>query len=84
MSTGILVLMIDKAPVDSMSTSEPISYHGHPLSNELSLIKVVSNMNIKDWYLYLLNLSGFKVFFRSLVYELQLLLFGVTIRVLHT
>ena len=48
MWTGLLVLMIDKAPVDSMSTSEPISYHGHPLSNELSLIKVVSNMNIKD------------------------------------
>ena len=64
MPTRLPVLMIDEAPMDSMSTSELISYHGHPPSNELSL-KAMSNLNIKAWYLRLLNLSGFKLSFKS-------------------
>ena len=83
MPTGLPVFMIDEAPVDDVSTLEPISYHGHPPSNELSL-KAVPNLNIEDWYLCLLNLSGLKLSFRSLVFQLQLMLFGVTIKVLCT
>ena len=83
MPTGLPVLMIDEALMDSVFTLEPILYHGHLPSNELSL-KVVSNLNIEAWYLYLLNIYGFKLSCMSLVCQFQLLLFGVTIRVLRT